>query len=498
MACSMNSQLQEMDFTFFIKRLRSVDHLPELVDSHTAMSSTWDRRGRNRDGTDFKRIEGSRNILLDVKGPGCIHRLFTGRLADAVEDTRIQIFLDHSDNPLFDMKVNEFFDYENGPFPYPLVFHKTYPGILFPFPFEKHCKVQLVNDQGKNWGNFWQVTWTKYKNPNNIKSLTWPLNSNEKKELKRTVDTWLTAESTAPMPPTKWSVDRKISMEKDSSYKIDIPGCGIIREMRISLWPPEPHVLKNIHMQMYWDGKEKPSVDVPLGYFFGNGDYGINFASHYSTLVLGLIPNSTAYSRFPMPFNNDTLIQFENKSGIDVRKMIIQLDIQKMNALPENFGRFHVTWTEDLANRPESAKYMGHSVHKVLERHGVEGKYVGVLLQVHWPSDIWWGEGDWMIWTDEDSWPPSYHGTGSEEYFNSGWANFDRKAISGFIKMRPGDVCVYSFHLNDAFQFNTNIRVAQETWIYNRIQEPPVWGSTAYWYADSANEANSRQDFIQR
>ncbi|UCD30337.1 MAG: DUF2961 domain-containing protein, partial [Planctomycetota bacterium] len=114
-----------------------------------------------------------------------------------------------------------------------------------------------------------------------------------------------------------------------------------------------------------------------------------------------------------------------------------------------------------------------------------------VYLQVHWNSNNWWGEGDWLIWTDENDWPPSYHGTGSEEYFNSGWGNFDRKAISGYIKMRPGDVCVYSFHLNDAFQFRKNIRVAEETW----VKEQPVWGSTAYWYALPAQPANSRQDF---
>ena len=42
--------------------------------------------------------------------------------------------------------------------------------------------------------------------------------------------------------------------------------------------------------------------------------------------------------------------------------------------------------------------------------------------------------------SDENSWPPSYHGTGSEEYFNSGWCQFDRKAVSGFVKVHPGDV----------------------------------------------------------
>jgi hypothetical protein len=60
------------DLSYFLQRLRTVDHMPELETSHTAMSSTWDRSGGNRDGTDFKNIVKptadilGRNILLDT------------------------------------------------------------------------------------------------------------------------------------------------------------------------------------------------------------------------------------------------------------------------------------------------------------------------------------------------------------------------------------------------------------------------------------------------
>jgi hypothetical protein len=66
------------DVTFFLHRLHTVDHLPQLEDSHTALASTWDRSGGNADGTDFKRKAGTTNILFDADGPGCVHRIFTG------------------------------------------------------------------------------------------------------------------------------------------------------------------------------------------------------------------------------------------------------------------------------------------------------------------------------------------------------------------------------------------------------------------------------------
>jgi hypothetical protein len=169
-------------------------------------------------------------------------------------------------------------------------------------------------------------------------------------------------------------------------------------------------------------------------------------------------------------------------------------------------------------------------VHTVLDRQDGPGKYVGTLLHVGWPDAAWWGEGDWLIWTDEDAWPPSYHGTGSEEYFNSGWCQFDRKAVSGIVRGRreredaaglvgrPGDVVVYSFHLNDAFQFQEKFRIMEEIWPhswpgeakpatgirpgYRRFFSGPcdstvIWGSTAFWYALPARPAGSRVEPIQ-
>ena len=160
--CRAKDSDNDRGLIYFLHRLRSVEDLPEIEDSHTAMSSTWDRTGGNADGDDFKRIDGDRNILLDVDGPGCIHRIFTGRVNETIDGTRIRIILDNSSTPVFDMDVKEFFDPDKGPFPYPLVFHKTYPGTLFPIPFCRHCRVELYNPQRKNWGDYWQVTYSIY------------------------------------------------------------------------------------------------------------------------------------------------------------------------------------------------------------------------------------------------------------------------------------------------------------------------------------------------
>jgi hypothetical protein len=351
------------DITSFLHRLRTVDDLPEIENSHTALSSTWDRTGGNADDADFKRIEGDRNILLDVDGPGCIHRIFTGEL-NAVAGTRIRIFLDNSPTPVFDLPVTEFFDPDHGPIPYPLVFHKTYPGTLFPFPYARHCRVELYNPEKKNWGDYWQVTYSTYAPATKIKSLQWPLNADEKAELKKVCDAWLYAESTDPVPPAQWTIDKKLSVEPGQTAKFDVEDCAVIREMRIAANPGTSESLHAIRMGITWDDAPTPSVDVPVGYFFGNGEYGFarrgvapwgeDMRTHFSSLVMG--SNDTeAYTRFPMPFKKKAQFEFTN-SGTKKVDLEVKMDIQKLQALPRNWGKFHATWTQEYVQAPYSEK----------------------------------------------------------------------------------------------------------------------------------------------
>lgn len=493
------------DPAFFLRRLRTIDHLPELERSHTAMASTWDRSGGNRDGLDFKQIIDDRNVLLDLDGPGCIHRIFTGRLGAKVAGTRIQIFLDHDPRPLFDLEVDRFFDDKNGPIPYPLVFHKTYPGTLFPIPFARHCRVQLVSSEPdrekRRWGNFWQIAYTTYPPGTQVRSLRWPLNARERQELDAVCRTWLAAESSPPPAPSSWAVEKRLAIAPGEAAEVRIDGRGVIREIRISIEPAAPELLRNLRMRMTWDGAAFPSVDVPVGYFFGNADYPQRPDAQFSSLLLG-VTGTEAYCRFPMPFDGVAVLSFLNNSGRKVENLAVRLDVQRLRRLPSNWARFHATWTERKAHGPELERLPRYGarrvpVHVVLERAAGPGKYVGVLLHVGWPHKSWWGEGDWLIWTDEDGWPPSYHGTGSEEYFNSGWCEFDRKAVSGFVaKDRPGDVAVYTFHLNDAFQFQHSVRAAVEIW--KLPDELGVWGSTAYWYALPARPAEYSAAVLHR
>ncbi|MEN8157154.1 MAG: glycoside hydrolase family 172 protein [Bacteroidota bacterium] len=527
------------DVSWFLQRMRSVDHLPELENSHTAMVATWDTTGNNMDAlTHDLHIEGNSNTILDIDGPGCIHRIFTGFIDERFDSTRIQIYLDHSETPLFDMPITKFFNDSTSPLPYPLVFVKSYPGTLMPIPFEKNITVKVLNNRyGTDewmmglWGVYWQFTYTTYADDVQVCSLEWPLNQDEQGELDKTCQVWLEAESTPPAPPEKWSTQEQSTLEPGESMEINLENTGVIQQMRITAMPDTPEVLNKLRLQIFWDGCRLPSVDVPLGHMFGHGPTGHNhqdssiaavngkwpnsdptvflqsqpqpYNTNYNSLLLGMTEDEL-YCMFPMPFSEGATVRLLNTGDQTAEKVAINLDVEQMKQIPDNWGRFHITWSQAPAGTEATPKFGAQNIPcKVFLNRRGKGKYVGSMLQVEWDDLAWWGEGDWFFWTDEQAWPPSYHGTGTEEYFNSGWGMFDRKAVSGFVSLRPGYPTVYSFHLNDAFNFQESILVAEEQWCLepgeitpNQImyERAPMWSSTAFWYAATPTGAESMQD----
>lgn len=85
---------------------------------------------------------------------------------------------------------------------------------------------------------------------------------------------------------------------------------------------------------------------------------------------------------------------------------------------------------------------------------------------------------------DEDTWPPSLHGTGSEDYFNHAWGMQDNAFLMNGSALHesiiPGYQVSYRFHLADPIHFNKRIVVTIEHGHANHPADD--WSSTAYWY----------------
>ncbi|MDX6235182.1 MAG: hypothetical protein QOH68_4349 [Nocardioidaceae bacterium] len=119
----------------------------------------------------------------------------------------------------------------------------------------------------------------------------------------------------------------------------------------------------------------------------------------------------------------------------------------------------------------------------VLDVEG-EGHYLGCNLSVYHRQGTWWGEGDDMIFIDGDTWPPSLHGTGTEDYLTHAWGMQKNSAPYGGSILHESDVPNYSVgfrqHVMDPIRFQSGLRVTIEHGHANHLSDD--WASTAYWY----------------
>ncbi len=252
-----------------------------------------------------------------------------------------------------------------------------------------------------------------------------------------------------------------------------IQGPGVIVNIWVTIASEDKFFLRRILLRMYWDGERSPSVEVPIGDFFGTGfQY-----KHYVTPYIGM-SSGGYYCYFPMPFNKSARIEVVNQTGQEIVSFYYHIDYQQLTQpLESDVAYFHATWHRD--HRTTSKQN-----YTVLEAEG-EGHVVGMNLNMQgYDNGMQYLEGDEMVYVDGEK-VPSVYGTGTEDYFNTGWY-FNRGEFAapyhGLILKDDSlaRVVAYRFHIQDAIPFKKSIRFTIEHGESNA--ETADYSSTAYWY----------------
>jgi len=267
----------------------------------------------------------------------------------------------------------------------------------------------------------------------------------------------------------------------------DLDGPASIKHMWFTGSCRDLYWLRKVLLKIYWDGERNPSVETPFGDFFGAG-HGI--ARHFISLPLNIISSGrlTAFnSFFPMPFNKNARIEIINESDHDLT-LYYHIDYAVYEEdLPEGVLRFHAKWRREITKAQETnVNLTGEKNYLILYAEGM-GHYVGTIVSVKSLNPGWWGEGDDMIFVDGEVWPPSIHGTGTEDYFlaSYGFQLAYNAPYHGVIRTDDtvdwtGRYVVYRFHIEDPIPFRKSIRVTIEHGHANDRGDD--WSSVAYWY----------------
>jgi D-arabinan exo alpha-(1,3)/(1,5)-arabinofuranosidase (non-reducing end) len=287
----------------------------------------------------------------------------------------------------------------------------------------------------------------------------------------------------------------------ESATLLDHEGAGCVNRIYVALAAHEITDHRDGILRCWWDGEDEPSVEVPLGDFFGVAHGRIREYRSVFTAVnpgMGASPGLNAY--FPMPFGTRARIELENRAdtylGGPLGMVWFHVEYETFaDPPPADVLRFHATYRQE---RPTVPAMEPHDVqlHGGVNLDGAEnyvaldargaGQMVGLVLEVGNIAGGWYGEGDDMVFIDGDTWPPSIHGTGHEEVFGSGACTLREYAgpYSGFHLVEHDDyaglVGMYRWYVADPVRFDESIRWTVEHGHANNFRND--YSSVAYWY----------------
>ena len=295
-------------------------------------------------------------------------------------------------------------------------------------------------------------------------------------------------------------------MPGDTKTIGEVEGPGIIKHIWFTIASGEINHLKKIILRIYWDGEKSPSVEAPVGDFFG---LGLGRYFMYESKFLSIGSQKALNASFPMPFQKSAKITITNEGEKQINAFYYNIDWEKHNSLPEDIGYFHAQyrqsqptngWTEDWEENGKpsinnKANTSGADNYVIMEAEG-RGHFIGVTHSLVQNQGDWWGEGDEMIFIDGTE-KPKIHGTGAEDYYLGAWC-FGGCGINPFGDAKPtfnyseygnplngGDDrgaqwMVYRFHSESPIVFNKSIKVTIEHGHANHRSDN--YYTVGYWY----------------
>lgn len=296
----------------------------------------------------------------------------------------------------------------------------------------------------------------------------------------------------------------------ESRTIFDVKGAGVITHIWFTL-APVPSVLNrsDVILKMYWDGKEQPSVNSPIGPFFGQG---WNESYDYSALPLSAAPagGTAMVSYFQMPFEKGAKIVIENQADIPIEALYFYIDYEEVDRLPADAGRFHAWFNRQITGAPPEGENEWEAIRKfdknptgdsnyVFADIKGDGHFVGVNYYIQNPSIMWYGEGDDMFFIDGEK-KPSLHGTGTEDYFNTSWCPrtpyshpyFGYPRVANYETGWLYRTHCYRFNISDPVYFSKSLRATIEHGHANGLTLDLA--SVAYWYTREASDVGPIPD----
>jgi len=293
--------------------------------------------------------------------------------------------------------------------------------------------------------------------------------------------------------------DSKRIMPGETLVMANLEGPGMVTHIWVTVADNEYAWPRLLRLRVYYDGEKTPSVDAPLGDFFGVGH-------GYERDLSSIMIRDSSFGRarnsyWPMPYRKSCRITVTNEGNRYVLSYYYHVDYRHYASLPAGLGYFHAYYRQE---RPAVA---GRN-YAFLNIRG-KGHYVGTVLNIIQAQVSWFGEGDDLFYVDGATHPQLY-GTGSEDYFNDAWGLRISYGPWTGTPTAEGEhvgsrLTGYRWHVPDPIPFSQSLWAGIEHygWTANADgsvrsgfeERPDFFSSVAFWYQEGVNQGLSEPPY---
>jgi hypothetical protein len=381
----------------------------------TRYFSSFDRSGANDDGFTGKysalyELPNGEQVVFDALGPGCLYTLWFTSKDGGWGDLhwgRIRFYLDGSDKPAVDVEGNDLYSGRVPGFPKSLVADVRiatggYVSYV-PIPFKERLIITTERRAG-----FYNALYQIYPVGTEVRSWTPHDSPDALADLFRSVH--------GPIEKAEGAEEKTAWIEGGAkALRAELSGDWVITALRFKaergLTRDE---LQTWRIKAWWDGEQKPSIDVPLGMFFGTGIHETTIGS----IPIRMRREGDYEFGLPAPFSGSGVIEISGDfpAGFDATLSVESVPAQARGYDPSVTGRLKAVFNEE---RPTTT---GEDF-ELLNTSG-SGKFVGSVMTIEPQTPLtkqWW-EGDLRVYTDGNR-TQRMHGTGHEDDYLGGWSN---------------------------------------------------------------------------
>jgi hypothetical protein len=416
-------------------------------------------------------------LLAEINTPGIMRHFWVtnerAKTEQMILDGRVSIrfYWDGHQEPDLEIPLNEFFgnrfsQAEEITFP----MERKGKNAYYPMPFRKSAKVELKNNSSEN-----------------LTAIYWQIDYEIMPEIP--VDMPYFNLDTRISKPVSLAATAKEANNHTSSKKelnpnstlviAELKGPAVVRQFRITHHELDSIAAnRGVVVRIFWDNEKTPSVEVPIGDFFG-----IGFGEQRDfTSAVWKQKKGNKDILYPMPFKHSARFELVNLTAKQFKSFSWRIDYESGIKFPPDVEYLHACFR---ISRPVPL----NSVHQAMVTIG-HGKFVGLVWSHHWINPEKHAEGTQNFWIDGEH----IKATGSEDFFGQGWGFSEKKpfAYKGnsygpvhSIAEGAGDwwkVTAYRALLLDPLHFQRSLKLDLTNYGVDVGHKTDEYDTACFWY----------------